>query len=321
MTTRLGIIGAGIMGERMLRAALDHAAGVAAVGPVWDADPAALDRLGAIVPVRAGSAAEVVAASDCVYVATPPGTHLAYAEQALAAGRAVFLEKPLATDVAAAAAFARRHEGARVAVNFPFASSFAVERLRGWMNEGVVGAPTGLAIRVAFREWPRPWQRAAASWLDGAAEGGFTREVVSHFLFLARRMLGPLRLDQAAVEHDEGRGTERAISARLHAGPVPVTLEGGVGTTAADDHNTWTLSGVGAVRLRDWSIAERRSPAGNWDADPEAAPNETMRPLVLRRQLEAVARMTRGEPHRLATVNEALEVQGVVEAILARADA
>ena len=38
--------------------------------------------------------------------------------------------------------------------------------------------------------------------------------------------------------------------------------------------------------------------------------------MVLQRQLDAVARMTHGEPHRLATVAEAFEVQTVVEAIL-----
>ena len=42
-----------------------------------------------------------------------------------------------------------------------------------------------------------------------------------------------------------------------------------------------------------------------------------MRPLVLRRQLEGVVRMTAGEPHPLATLQEALEVQTIVEAILA----
>ena len=46
-------------------------------------------------------------------------------------------------------------------------------------------------------------------------------------------------------------------------------------------------------------------------------PNERARPLVLRRQLMAVAAMTRGEAHGLATVAEALAVQEVVEAVLA----
>jgi len=94
-----------------------------------------------------------------------------------------------------------------------------------------------------------------------------------------------------------------------------VTLLGGVGTTAKDDHNTWMLNG--RIRLRDWSFAETLGADGTWAQAPDAQPNEKMRPLVLRGQLAGVAAMTRGEPHHLATLREALEVQEVVEAILA----
>ncbi len=96
-----------------------------------------------------------------------------------------------------------------------------------------------------------------------------------------------------------------------------MTLTGSVGTTTKDDHNIWMIEGdAGAVRLRDWSIAERRMADGSWQPDPEAMPNEKVRPLVLRRQLEGVAALVRGEPFHLATLTEALEVQEVVEAIL-----
>ena len=318
---RLAIIGAGIMGERMLRAALDHAPEFASVTAVWDAAPAALDRIAALGAPRAASAAAAIDAADCVYIATPPATHIDYAAQAFAANRAVFLEKPLATDLPAATAFVRRVFGARAAVNFPFASSPAVDRLRTWMKEGAAGpAFERLEIEVAFATWPRPWQQAAASWLASPAEGGFTREVVSHFLFLARRLLGPMQLASASADFapggPQGGGTEHRIEARFQAGAVPARIRGAVGTTDADDHNTWTLNGIGAIRLRDWSIAERQRPNGSWAPDPDALPNERMRPLVLRSQLEAVARMTRGETHHLATLEEALEVQAIVEAIL-----
>ena len=55
---KLGVIGAGIMGERMLRAALDHAGDIAQVSGVWDQAPAALERIGAALPgvALAGSA-------------------------------------------------------------------------------------------------------------------------------------------------------------------------------------------------------------------------------------------------------------------------
>ncbi|MBR0656557.1 Gfo/Idh/MocA family protein [Plastoroseomonas arctica] len=311
----LGIIGFGIMGERLLRAALDHASEHVTVTGVWDPAQSAGARLAAIasaVPMLDGAAA-VIEACECLYVAAPPAAHIPLAEQALAAGRAVFLEKPLATDLAAARAFVARFGDARVAVNFPMASSPAVAQLTAWragMNA------QSLEIEVGFATWPRGWQRDAAGWLAHRAEGGFTREVVSHFLFLTRRQLGPLALIDAAAEYPPGDGSETLIRARLTAGGVPVTLSGGVGTTDKDDHNTWTLDH--AIRLRDWSFAERRGADGAWRQAEDAVPNERLRPLVLRGQLAGVATMTRGEAHPLATLREALEVQEIVEAILAR---
>lgn len=312
----LGLIGFGIMGERLLRAALEHARDSVTPVAVWDPAPAAAARLAAIAPAvpMLASAEAVIAACECLYIASPPAAHIPLAEAALAAGRAVFLEKPLATDPAAARAFVARAEaaGARAAVNFPMASSPAVEQLAAWQ---AALAPERLAIEVAFATWPRGWQQGAAAWLACRAEGGFTREVVSHFLFLTRRRIGPLVLQQARATFPDGEGAETAIEARLTAGGLPVTLRGSIGTTAQDDSNAWTLND--AIRLRDWSFAERRGPDGAWAQAPDAMPNERMRPLVLQRQLAGVAAMTRGEPHPLATLREALEVQEVVEAVLA----
>ena len=319
MTIGLGVIGAGIMGERLLRAALEHAGDVVHVTGVWDQAPAALDRIAGRLPgvPRAGSAEAVIESAECVYVAPPPGTHLGYARAALAAGCALFLEKPLAVDLEDARAFVAEAGSARAAVNFPFASSQAVERLQAWLRDNVAGAPRGFAIDVGFAAWPRPWQQGAAGWLDGAAEGGFTREVVSHFLFLSRRLLGPLYLKSSEVEFGANGGTERRIAARLEAGGLPGRLTGSVGGgTTQDEFNAWTVQGVANFRLRDWSVAERQRPDSTWAPDPDALPNEQARSLALRRQLEQVARMARAEPHHLATVVEAFDVQQVVEAIL-----
>lgn len=314
----LGIVGAGIMGERLLGAALSQAADVVGIAGIWDPSAEAMARMGAAFPgvPRLADAAAVIAACDALYIASPPSSHLAHARAALAAGKAVFCEKPLAVDVADARAFVAE-AGARGAVNFPFASSFGVATLQRWIAEGAVGTARQITIEVAFATWPRSWQRDAAGWLDGRAQGGFTREVVSHFLFLSRRLGGPLAGLKATAEYPEAGKSERHIAATLTAGGLPVTLTGSVGTTEKDDHNIWMIAGdAGAVRLRDWSIAERRMADGSWQPDPEALPNEKMRPLVLRRQLEGVAALVRGQPHHLATLAEALEVQEVVEAIL-----
>jgi predicted dehydrogenase len=315
----IGIIGAGIMGERLLNAILQQDPALVRACGAWDPAPAAMQRLQQRFPQvpRLAGADAVIAASDCVYIASPPASHLGHARAARAAGKSVFCEKPLATDVADARAFVAA-AGDRGAVNFPFASSLAVAALRGWVEGGEIGTPRSIDIEVGFARWPRSWQVDAAGWLDAPQQGGFTREVVSHFLFLSRRFAGPLQGVAGRAEFPAPGRSERRISATLVAGTLPVTLRGAVGERAKDDHNTWTLHGdTGAVRLCDWSVAERRLPDGTWQPAPDALPQEQSRPLALRRQLEGVARLARGEAHHLATLAEALNVQEIVEAILA----
>ncbi len=322
MTNRsvaIGIIGAGIMGERLLNAILQQDPDLLHVCGIWDPAATAMQRMGEAFPQvpRLPDAAAVIAASDCVYIASPPASHLDHARAALAAGKSFFGEKPLAVDVADARAFVAQ-AGDRGAVNFPFASSFAVAAIRNWIEKGGVGTPQRIEIEVGFAAWPRPWQADAVGWLDRPMQGGFTREVVSHFLFLSRRLIGPLHGLIGKASFPEAGKSERRITATLKAGDLPVTLAGAVGETKKDDHNIWMLEGdKGAVRLCDWSFAERRLPDGTWQRAPDAMPNEQARPLALKRQLDGVTRLARGEPHHLATLAEALNVQEIVEGILA----
>ena len=316
----IGIIGAGIMGERLLGAILQQDPALVHVCGIWDPSPDAMRRMERTFPdvARLPDAGAVIAASDCVYVASPPASHLGHAHAALAAGKSFFGEKPLSVDVTDARAFVAE-AGTRGAVNFPFASSFAVAALRDWLDKGEIGTPQRIDIEVGFKVWPRPWQADAVAWLDRPQQGGFTREVVSHFLFLSRRLAGPLHGLAGRASFPEAGLSERRIEATLRAGDLPVTLSGAVGATSKDDHNVWTLEGDrGAIRLCDWSIAERRLPDGSWQPAPDAMPNERARPLALKRQLEGVARLARGEAHHLATLEEALNVQEIVEGILAR---
>jgi predicted dehydrogenase len=319
---RLGTVGFGIMGERLLRAALAHQPTRLVVSGVFDPSLAARARLAQSLPevTAVRSAAALLERSDAVHIASPPAAHLEQIEQAVAAGAAVFCEKPLATDVAAARAVVARvaAAGGRVAVNFPFASAPGVEQLAAWIGDGAIGRPEALAIEVAFPTWPRAWQMDAAGWLDRPEQGGFTREVVSHFLFLTIRLLGRPRLLRARATFPDDGCSERALEALLEVDDIPVTLTGKVGGTEKPDHNLWTLTGPkGRVRLRDWSVAERLGADGSWREAEGALPNERLRPLVLARQLDKLVALARGEAQNLATLEEAFAVQELVEAMLA----
>ena len=317
---QLAVIGFGVMGERIVHASLAHPSEDVSLAGVWDPSPVAMERLKAVAPsVRHfASSGEAIVAGDCVYIASPPFTHLGHARAALAAGKAVFTEKPLGVDLADSQAFVVETATARVAVNFTFTSSKAVAQLKSWIAEGRVGDPHGLTIETDFKTWPRGWQMDAVSWLEKRGEGGFTREVVSHFLFLTGRMLGAPVLQDAQADYPLGNGAEHAIKAALVAGDIPVSLKGGVGTIDNEESNLWLLEGsAGSIRLRNWSTAERLHEDGVWRPAADIIPHAEARPLILRDQLFKLASMTAGGDHDLATPAEALAVQEVVEAILA----
>ncbi|RVU39792.1 Gfo/Idh/MocA family oxidoreductase [Hwanghaeella grinnelliae] len=327
---KLGIIGVGIMGERVMNAVLRHDPSVVELGGIWDPSGDTMARIAAehpTVPVKDGPDA-VIASSDCLYIASPPVTHLDYARRAMEKGLSVLTEKPLAVDLGDAVAFVDEVEErkARAAVNFIFASSPGVEHLRRWIAEGAVGQVESLTIDLAYAAWPRPWQMDALGWLDKREQGGFTREIASHFLFLTRRLVGPIVLKSASATYPDGPdgdSSETAISAEIEAGGIPVTLKGSVATTDKPDHCEWTLKGRdGSVRLADWTRGLKLGADGEWEEHPDCLPLAETRPILLKGQLDKLAALTAGTPlpegaFPLATVQEALEVQRMVETILA----
>jgi len=107
----VGVIGLGVMGQRMLARLAQHPRLRAAC--VWDADPGAVARTLAAYPaLRAADGAQAVIATPglaTLYIATPPGPHMALSNAAFDAGLAVFCEKPLTVDFDAAPSPASRH--------------------------------------------------------------------------------------------------------------------------------------------------------------------------------------------------------------------
>jgi predicted dehydrogenase len=78
---------------------------------------------------------------EMVDVCTPTHTHLSLSLNAIAAGKHVLSEKPLAADAADAFAAARaaRERGVRTKLGFTFRYSPAVRKLREWIADGTLG--------------------------------------------------------------------------------------------------------------------------------------------------------------------------------------
>ena len=181
--TRVALVGLGVMGQRMLANMTKYGG----FDPAWGWDPSAdaCDAARAIHPgieIATDPMAMIAAeTTDLVYIATPPDNHAEYAVAAAAAGKPIYCEKPLGTDVEDSRQLVETMEaaGARTIVNFSLASAPAANAIADALKSGEIGSVESVDIHLHFCRWPRDWQ-APAAWLSEREQGGFVRETFSH---------------------------------------------------------------------------------------------------------------------------------------------
>jgi len=140
---RVAVIGAGYWGPNLIRA-LSETPGARVVA-VADLDAKRLEPIAARFPaLRTTTDHHSILGDpsiDAVCIATPINTHRRIAEEAFAAGKHVFVEKPLAGTVNDAEAILRAGELAArtLMVGHTFVYNPAVETVRGLLRRGVLG--------------------------------------------------------------------------------------------------------------------------------------------------------------------------------------
>lgn len=304
---RLGIIGLGVMGTEMLEVALRHPD----FEVVLAADPGdrALERIraehtGLALTPDPGAVIDHPGI-DAVYIASPPATHAGYAVDAMKAGKAVFSEKPLAVDLEEGAQMVAAAEatGAVNALNFVMSDRAAALEVARALRAGETGAVLGVEMRFLFPQWPRAFQQEAG-WVAGREQGGFLREVASHYLFLTDRLLGPLEPLHTDVTY--GGKDETAAAGLMIAGEVPVRLSGQV--AAGPETYEWTLYGSRrSLRITGWGDLWAGD-ANGWRPVEPAGPRGSEET-----RLGDFARAVRGEESTLADFATGLRVQRLIE--------
>jgi predicted dehydrogenase len=142
-TIRVGVIGAGYWGPNIVRN-LYEAPGAEAVA-VADLSQERLDAISKRFPaLRVTKDYQELlddSSIDAICVVTPVGTHRKLAEEAFAAGKHVFVEKPLAKTVSDAEAIVRAGEraGKTLMVGHTFVYNPAVEVVKGILDRGGIG--------------------------------------------------------------------------------------------------------------------------------------------------------------------------------------
>ena len=226
----VAVVGLGAAGRQHL-AALEHTA-AGEVRAVCDADPARAATAAAALPKAQHLDWEGVLAApdiDLIALCTPPGSHLALAEAALAAGKAVLVEKPPVRTEAeldtllAASARAGRPVGVMLQHRFRLPEEALREQWSG----------RALGVLEVVRHRPAA-HYARADWrLDPAvAAGGLFAHLAVHYTDLACQLLGDPVLVTGLVDCDLAPGvdTRLALTIRFASGAT-LSL---TGTTAVD---------------------------------------------------------------------------------------
>jgi len=186
------IIGAGMMGEVHLRAARLAGARVAGiVASTPERTSAAAGRLGVDAYPLAEAAIEDTSV-DVIHICTPNATHHPLAMAALASGKHVICEKPLATQAGHAAELAAAADRADRVATVPFVYRYhpMVREARARIQEGGIGA-----LQMIHGSYLQDWLlgQRDTNWRVDPQEGGASRafaDIGSHWCDLVEWVSG-----------------------------------------------------------------------------------------------------------------------------------
>lgn len=274
MTVRAAVVGTGFIGSVHAHAVL--ASGARLVAVAASTPDRATDAARRLSAERAGAADEVAVADDVdvVHICTPDDLHVPLARRALAAGKAVVCEKPLATTLDDARALLDDAGDAVTAVPFVYRFHPMVREARARVARGDAGA-----VHLLHGGYLQDWQAAGdVGWrADGDATRAFA-DVGIHWCDLAEfvsghritRLLARLAGDGSSVtvlfETDRGATGSTTVSQTAigRRNQLWLSVDGAQASYGFDQEEPETL----AVRGLEGNLVV---PRGSAALDPSAA--------------------------------------------------
>ncbi|SIT68538.1 Gfo/Idh/MocA family protein [Edaphobacillus lindanitolerans] len=308
--TTIAVIGAGIVGERILRTLSGHPEAGAIV--LFDTDADRLGELSRKYSVPAARSLEEVfeLSPDWVYIGTPPRYHAPIAEAAFQAGLDVLCEKPLAHDepTAARMAAAAEQSGRLTAMHFPILYSPTVRTLLADVAEGKLGSLMRVELQAQFPQWPRKWQQNP--WIGTREQGGFIREVFPHFIQIMSRLSGGIEILSKRTDYpDDPALSETGVLAigETRTG-VPVQFGGLAGAASSERIELTVYGSEAAMKLVNWSELYRAEGDGPFEKTGPESPVPGL--------FDELIRLKNGEEAEIVTFSEGAAIQKVVDALL-----
>lgn len=170
---KIGFLGIGAMGLSHLRAIATHCAGRAEATAIWASSGAHLSEAIEIAPgvqVFKNEKQLIESEVDAVFVSTPNFTHVPLALEVLAAGKHLFLEKPvgITTEECRRLAQACAATDRVVMIGHELRYSPYFQEIKRLLDSGAIGTPR----MVWCREMRGPFKKKSSDWIEDARRSG-----------------------------------------------------------------------------------------------------------------------------------------------------
>lgn len=234
---------------------------------------------------------------DAVAIATPPRFQPAIAIRALELGKAVFVEKPMAADLAGAAAMLRQASVSErpAMIDFNFTEVMAWRKVKTLIDEGAIGQ-----LRHVFVTWnvenqstrlrQKNWKTSATD--GGGALGNFVSHSIHYFEWFCGPIIG-LSARLAGLPDDSALETTVMLSLAFASGATgsfamscASYLGSGHRLEFYGEDGTLVLANPTSDYMRGFTLSHARRPAAalvpvTIDPDPrdQAAPDGRIAPV------------------------------------------
>lgn len=163
--------------------------------------------------VFAGPDEAMASAVDAVAITSPPEAHAEQVIAGLAAGKAVFVEKPLCVDREEVEAIRTAANGRMLMVGENYCYKPSLSLIRGWIDAGEIGTVRSASVRKCSMQASEGWKLAHGALFEGGV----------HFVALLSGLFGDVTAVRSASF--PGARPERHARVTLEYGEVTADLE------------------------------------------------------------------------------------------------
>jgi predicted dehydrogenase len=308
----LGIIGLGVIGERLMPTFLKHPN--TDIKGVYDVDTKRMKEMSDRFKLRSVDHYDALIEDesiDVIYLAVPPKFHHEISLKIMRAGKHILCEKPLAGTIEEAKEMFEVAKETHIihGMNFPLYYGYGYNKIKEMIKNQDLGRIKRVEVTAKFPVWPRPWQQN--NWIDTKEEGGFVREVFTHFIQLIQSSYGLIENVHSFVEYPEDTSQCEIglIGVGELADGVKVLFNGITDINQKEDLRFTIYGSNGVVEMLNWRDLYLIENDERTFIEPESVD-------ATYNLIDAFYNAVEGKNHNLVTFEDGLNATLVVEKLL-----